>query len=102
MKLILTKPAILAAIAYFIMALVILLPFNNKNITNTPTYDLKYRSLLLLLMLIPILLSIYSINCFVVGKCYVWSWVNAIVLCLWVILFITATFISNDRLQTLS
>lgn len=97
----LTKPALLAAVAYLVMALVILLPFNigeyDPEYATTKKYNLGYRMLLLLVMVIPIALSIYSINCFIVGKCVVWGWINSIVVCLWVILFITATFVSSER-----
>jgi hypothetical protein len=99
----LTKPAILAAISYAIMAFIILLPLDigpyDPEFTETKKYNFGYRLLLLVIMLIPIGLSIYSINCFVVGKCRVWSWINSISIALWVILFLTASFISSESFR---
>ena len=50
----------------------------------------------------PIALSIYSINCMMVGQCVVWSYVQAIVLAIWVLLFMTATFISREHQYEMS
>ncbi len=91
----LSKPALLAAISYVILAFTIVLPFN---IGDGYTYSFGYRLLLLLILLIPIALSVYSINCMYVGKCYVWSWVNGVVLAIWVLMFVLAVLMSNARL----
>ena len=110
----LTKPAIIAAIAYVILGLMILLPFNNSwTVVKSESPDAEpvvveqsqsfgYRFMLLLIMLIPIALSIYSINCMMVGQCVVWSYVQAIVLAIWVLLFMTATFISREHQYEMS
>ena len=104
----LTQPAVIAAIAYIILGLMVLLPFNTSWTVvqaETPGIEpvvvqeqqsLGYRFLLLLIMLIPIGLSIYSINCMMVGKCVVWSYIQAIVIAVWVLLFVTATFLSAE------
>ena len=94
----LSKPAMLAAVSYLIMGFVILLPLNGScDPARDPVcYNLPRRLLVLLLMLIPIGLSIYSINCMVVGNCMVWSWVNSIFIALWVLLFLIATVMSFD------
>ncbi len=100
MKFTLTKPAMLAAVAYIIMAFVILLPLDNRkcDALNDPTcYNFSKRILTLLLMLIPIGLSIYSINCMMVGNCVLWSWVNSVIIALWVLLFIIAIVMSADN-----
>jgi hypothetical protein len=90
----LAKPAILATIAYLIMAFVIILPFN----VDQQKYNFKYRLLLLIIMLIPFGLSVYSINCFIVGKCTTWGWINAVAISLWTILFITATLMQSKSI----
>jgi hypothetical protein len=90
----LTKPAFLAAISYVILAFAILLPFN---IGDGIRYSFGYRFLLFLLMLVPIILSVYSVNCMWVGKCYIWSWVNAVVIAAWVMLFILAVVLASSR-----
>lgn len=94
----LSKPALLAAVSYLVMAFVILLPLNNgKCDSKDPAcYNFGKRVLVLILMLIPIGLSIYSINCMVAGKCLVWSWVNSIFIAIWVLLFIIAAVMSTD------
>lgn len=87
----LAKPTIIAAIAYFIMGVIVLLPMNigeyDPAYNQTQKFDLSYRILLLLILLIPIVLSLYSINCMVEGKCVMWSYINAVLICVWVILF---------------
>lgn len=95
-----SKPALLAAVAYLVMAFVILLPLNGPCDPNDPMcYTLPKRILVVVLMLIPIGLSIYSINCMVQGNCIVWSWVNSIFIALWVLLFLVATVMSFDNRQ---
>lgn len=96
----LTRPAVIASIAYVIMAFIILLPFGNQYVFDPasppPKQTLGFKLLIILIMLIPIALSIYSINCMMVGKCVVWSYVQAIVIAIWVILFLTATLLSSE------
>jgi hypothetical protein len=95
MKFNLSKPAIVTLIAYAIIGLIVLLPFNissdelDKNIKEE--YNIKSRLLIFTLLLIPFGLSIYSIQCMVVGGCFIWSWINAILIALWVILFVIVT-----------
>jgi hypothetical protein len=96
----LEKPTFLAAVAYMVMAFVVLLPLNIGELDPKPQYNLWYRLLIVLVMLIPIALSLYSINCMVKGKCYTWSYVNAIFICIWVLLFITAALLSNRKIET--
>lgn len=104
MKVKLSKPALITAISYIILAFMILLPFNYNTITiddeknNAPVIQKQtfiYRLSMLLIIIVPILLSIYSINCMVVGKCILWSYINAIVIALWVIMLITVSFITT-------
>lgn len=90
----LSRPALIALIAYFIMALIILLPFDIS--TTMPEeekykYDIKRRFKILLLLLIPIALSVYSVQCMMVGNCILWSYFNAILIALYVILFSVVT-----------
>lgn len=95
----LTTPALIAFIAYIILALVIVLPFEIP-ITNEYTkevviikYNIKERLIALLLLLVPTALSIYTINCMIAGKCVVWTYVVSIVSVFWVILFVTSALI---------
>jgi hypothetical protein len=99
----LSNPAYAVAVGYLVVLIVILLPFNINGVvdpqvasTLSSRYNLAERLFLVLLMLIPFGLSIYSINCFVVGKCVVWSWIHAVIVLLWVILFVLgAVFFSR-------
>jgi hypothetical protein len=97
----LTKPAMLAAISYLILAFMIILPFDIGDCPQNEKpcqYNFARRLMILVIMLIPFGLSIYSINCMMVGQCTVWSWVNGIVIALWVLLFIIASMLSyNNR-----
>lgn len=100
MQLELSRPAIIASVAYLFLAFMILLPFPN---TGPLEHDEKrknsftYRLLILVMILIPIGLSIYSINCMMVGHCVVWSYVQAIAIALWVMLFLLLTLISSEQ-----
>ncbi len=82
----LAQPTIIAGLAYLIMIITVLLPLYNKD--KSQKIDLKSRILLVLLLSIPIALSLYSIDCMIKGRCVVWSYANAIAICLWVILFV--------------
>lgn len=97
----LEKPTLIAAIAYVVMACVILSPLNigdyDKKMQDGGRYDLGYRLMLLLILAIPIALSLYSINCMVRGRCLVWSYVNSVAVCLWVILFLVASLLASQR-----
>jgi hypothetical protein len=94
----LSKPAVLASVSYLIMAFVILLPLNQGKCDpkDPECYTFSKRIMTVIMMLIPIGLSIYSINCMMVGKCSVWSWVNSIFIAIWVLLFLVATVLSLD------
>ena len=101
-KLQLTRPALIASIAYLVMGFLVLLPFNVYKIDAekpAPQQTFWYRFLILLVMLIPIGLSIYSINCMMVGRCVVWSYIQAIAIAIWVVLFVVATLVSSERQQ---
>lgn len=91
-------PAILAFIGYVVMALVILLPFEYPvyDEVNDKVYVVKYdfgqRLVTLLLLTIPIILSVYTINCLVAGQCLAWSYVLSIVTVAWVLMFVISAF----------
>ena len=94
-----TTPAIIALIAYIILAFVIILPFEFP-VINQETgeeyivkYDFAQRLIVLLLMSIPVALSVYTINCMMAGKCILWSYVVSFLSVFWVILFIITAII---------
>jgi hypothetical protein len=93
----LSKPAFIAAVAYMIMALVILLPFDLSKVDETQSkgYVFTERLFMLILLVIPVGLSVYSINCYVVGNCVTWSYINAILVAIWVLMFVLAAVMSS-------
>uniref|UniRef100_A0A6C0BEU9 Uncharacterized protein n=1 Tax=viral metagenome TaxID=1070528 RepID=A0A6C0BEU9_9ZZZZ len=93
----LSQPAILASISYIFLAFMILMPFGVATNESGKRYDFGSRLLIVLIMLIPIGLSIYSINCMVVGGCTVWAWIQGVALALWVILFVLASILAGQN-----
>ena len=99
-KLTVTKPALLAMISYVILSFVILLPLNNTSDVGQAVNDTFWaRVLLVIILLIPIALSVYSINCMVVGGCHIWAWVQGIIVAFWVLLFIIASIVVSETPQ---
>lgn len=90
----LSTPALIAAIAYLVLAITIVMPLEfpvydeetGKDIIVK--YDFAQRLLILLIMSIPYALSVYTINCMMTGKCVVWSWVVTVLTVFWILLFI--------------
>ena len=93
------KNPLLLQLSHIVLAFMILLPLNigelDKKYESNKTYNLQYRLFLVVIMLIPIGLSLYSINCMVSGKCVMWSYINAIFICIWVLLFVIAAILAN-------
>jgi hypothetical protein len=91
-------PAFIAAIAYIVLVVTILLPLEfpaTDEITGKEyivKYDLGQRLIALLLMTIPIALSIYTINCMMAGNCLLWSFVVSGVTVIWVAIFVVTAF----------
>jgi hypothetical protein len=99
-KMRLSTPAYIALIAYIILSLTIILPFeypmtNENNETVIIKYDVGQRLICLILMAVPIGLSIYSINCMMVGKCEVLSYVTSLISVLWVAIFVIVAFMTT-------
>jgi hypothetical protein len=88
----------LIVVAYLILLASTLVPFEvierpmdgvSKNAaTNAATnknvaYGLRRRLWIMLMMVLPIIVSVYTIHCLVVGKCEMWAWYNSIVVFVW-------------------
>jgi hypothetical protein len=86
----LSPPAYVAAIAYLVLLVIILL--SPIAVDDSTKSNFGNRLLSVFFMLIPIALSVYSINCYVVGGCHIWSWINVIGILLWVLLFALSLF----------
>jgi hypothetical protein len=79
-----SHPGQLALISYVILLALILLPIDLGAGVDDDAGFKKYTSGWLLvyvpLLLIFMGLQVYSINCMVVGNCFAWSWLNAILI----------------------
>jgi hypothetical protein len=99
----LSTPAIIAFVAYIILALVIILPFEFPLVDQETgkeyvvKYDFGQRLIVLLLMTIPVALSIYTINCMMSGNCVLWSYVVSIITAFWVLLFIMTAIVYSMK-----
>jgi hypothetical protein len=97
-----TSPAIVALVGYAILVFIVLLPvdmyvYDDKtNQYSKQQYSFWFRLILAVLLLFPFLLSVYSINCMMVGDCRLWSWVVALLTLLWAIVIVITTLSSGS------
>lgn len=84
-----TQPAVVALVGYVTLIVMVLLPFDmytyeasEQRYVKVP-YNFLYRLLLALLLMVPFFLSVYSINCMMVGNCQAWSWIVAVLTIVW-------------------
>ena len=97
-----SSPAVVALVGYAILVFIVLLPIDmyvyddktDKYVKQK--YSFPYRFLIALLLLFPFLLSVYSVNCMMVGNCTLWSWVVALLTLLWAIVITVAAFSSGS------
>ena len=61
----------------------------------TQPYNFGQRLLLCLLLCIPFALSVYSVNCMMVGNCLWWSWIVTVATVLWALLVLVMTYKSQ-------
>ena len=104
MQIKLEKPTLLAAIAYIVLAILVMLPINIGSLDKIQSqtgeknkYNFWYRFILLLILLVPMAISLYSINCMIKGKCYTWSYINSGFICGWVVIFVTSALIYQQQ-----
>jgi hypothetical protein len=108
----LTPPAIVTLIGYLLLVVVVLVPFDmfvwdaDRSTYVRYKYNLVQRLLLLLLLAFPLILTVYSVNCLVVGKCLAWSWIVALVTIIWAVAVVIAAVMNKafylDDIQTQS
>lgn len=93
-----TTPAAVALVAYMILVALVLMPFDmyayddQKQAYAKFQYSFAQRLLLIVLLIFPFLLGVYSVNCMMVGGCNIWSWIIAIATILWSIIVVITTF----------
>ena len=97
-----TAPALVTLIGYAILVFIVLLPLDMYTYDEKTgkyakqRYSLGYRLIIALLLLLPFLLSVYSVNCMVVGDCMRWAWIVALLTLLWAVLITVTTFSSGS------
>ena len=90
-----SRQAQVAMLGYLVLAVAILLPIN----LNIKEYNLSERILSLLMMLLPMIVSVYTINCLVTGSskggmpCDVLAWLNSGSILVWSILVLILTLL---------
>ena len=72
----------LSLLGYTILLLSVFIPYQDTKKKMLP-YKLEKRLQVLFLMLFPISVSLYTINCMVVGKCELWAWYNSFIIFIW-------------------
>jgi hypothetical protein len=95
----LTTQGNVALVSYLLVLVAMFFPMNGAaEGEQAPKYNFGERFFAALMMLIPMALSVYTINCLVAGQCSVWSWINAVIILVWALLiFISAVFASFAR-----
>lgn len=97
-----TTPAIVTLVGYAILVILVLLPvdmYTYDDVTNKyvkQQYDFLQRLLIVLLLSFPFILSIYSVNCMMVGSCVWWSWIVALATLVWSVLVLATTFATKS------
>jgi hypothetical protein len=98
----LTTPGVITLVGYAVLVFIVLLPIDmytydskSDKYVKQP-YSFSYRLLVALLLLFPFLLSVYSVNCMMVGHCTLWSWVVALLTLLWAVIIAVLAFTTGS------
>lgn len=104
----LSKQATLALVGYIILIVSVFLPYKVSDEPDNNKYYFSERVIYSIVMLIPILISIYTINCMVLGRkgggvCGALSWMNALSVFGWalLVLFYSLTMFHKSKQTTL-
>lgn len=95
-----TTPAVVTMVGYALMVFLVLIPIDmymydsSKDTVVKQEYNFWQRLVIALLLSFPFILSVYSVNCMMVGACKLWSWIVAIFTIIWAI-FMTITTVMN-------
>lgn len=93
-----SNQAKLAVLGYALLSLAFFLPVKDP-LAPEQEYNLPERVISFLVMLLPITVSVYTINCMVVGKanggmpCNVLAWLNSVSVFLWCVLVLIFTLL---------
>jgi hypothetical protein len=92
-----------ALIGYIILILSVFLPYKLSDDENDTQYYLKERIIYSILMILPIFISVFTINCMVTGSatrgCGLLSWMNGLIVFIWALLtfLFSLTLIKNKN-----
>lgn len=85
--------AAVAAVGYILVAIALFIPVKPADEKKATEYEYRMadRFVVLLVMLIPMALSVYTIDCMVEGQCQPWAWVNSVMVFVWsVVIFVVS------------
>jgi hypothetical protein len=97
-----TLPAIVTLVGYLLMVVLILVPFDMSVWDDEQgeyvrlKYNVSQRLFIVFLMLFPLILGVYSVNCFVVGNCTVLSWAVALLTIVWAAAVIVSAVLNKS------
>lgn len=99
-----SKQAKLAIVGYALLAISFFLPVKDPENPHQK-YNLTERALSFVVMLLPMIVSVYTINCMVVGKanggmpCNVLAWLNGLSVLVWsvLVLIFTIMLLNNSN-----
>jgi hypothetical protein len=98
----LSQQASLALLGYVLVAVALFLPVKSAaSDEEKQSYKLMDRLGVFAMMLIPMALSIYTINCLVAGQCSLWSWVNSGLVFLWSIVIFGVSLYAAFRVPAI-
>jgi hypothetical protein len=85
-----------AGIGYLILFLTVIATIAYRNITAKEEEPEKKMNALeitivVLFLIVAYGLSVYSINCMVMGKCLIWAWINSVVVIVFTLLVVIAS-----------
>ena len=94
----LSTPAVIALVSYLVLAIIIILPFElpvqDERTGQIVVYKYHFveRLLVILILTLPVILSIYSINGRVVGNCELVSYFLAFLTVIWIAIIVVISF----------
>lgn len=94
----------IAAVGYILLILAILVPVPNNSLDQTNAhYNLGERIISILGLMIPMAISVYTINCMVQGiskggmPCTVLAWLNSLSVVVWCALVLILTLLLKNK-----
>lgn len=89
-------------IAYMFIIVSLIIPGNDtvrrkmKDSYNRKTHDSENWFMHAISLVIPVIVTIYSVHCMSVGGCFIWSWINAGIILAWSLSIFLLSFMSSN------